>query len=104
MSIHPLPIIISPAAQNELQSVWQYNFERNGLTRANRYDEFLRNGIDKLTTTYKFGKVVEVRPDLRYVTVRRRSRGDGHVIVFRIGKAIEVLHVFHTKRDWPSKL
>jgi len=99
-----LKVNLSFEAQDELLNIWQYNARRDGTTRADRYDDFLRKGIDKLATNHKFAKVVEVMPELRYVTLKRRSKGDGHVIVFSVGSAIDVLHVFHTKQDWPNKL
>jgi plasmid stabilization system protein ParE len=99
-----LPVIISPTAEHELWRIYDYNLERRGQKPADSYDVFLANRIQKLATNYPLAKAVEDKPGLFYALAQRRSKSDGHVIVFSIGNAIDVLHVFHTKQDWPSKL
>jgi plasmid stabilization system protein ParE len=58
-----------------------------------------------LAHRFRQGKVLELRPDLRYFVIRRRSTGHGHVVVYRFdAQQVEVLHVFHTAQDWQTKL
>jgi plasmid stabilization system protein ParE len=45
------------------------------------------------------------RPDLRYLMIRRKAHGYGHVVVYRVTDvSVEVLHVFHTAQDWQTRL
>jgi len=56
---------------------------------------------------YDRGKSIENRPDLRYILMKKRNGGDGHVAVYRIEEAkgsVRVLHLFHTKQDWQNQL
>ncbi len=63
------------------------------------------NGGDALGENYARGRVVESRPELRYIRISRRKRGHGHVAVYRVDEDIvSVLHVFHTAQDWHTKL
>jgi plasmid stabilization system protein ParE len=98
-----LKVNISLAVQRSLFEVWQFNAKRNGLTRADHYDDFLRKGIDELAIKYSDGKKVDGHPNLRFATLKVRSRGDGHVVVYMIAETVEVLHLFHTKQDWQSQ-
>jgi plasmid stabilization system protein ParE len=100
-----LTVVLAPAAIEELVGVWQWNAERYSPTHANTYVEYLKTTIDGLAATFTRGKLVEGRPDLRFILVRRRAKGHGHVVVYRFNRArIDVLHVFHSAQDWPGKL
>ena len=72
---------------------------------ADNYLAFLDGHINLLGETYAKGKTVENRPDLRYILIRRKSRGNGHLAVYTVeGKVVTVVHVFHTAQDWQAKL
>ena len=46
-----------------------------------------------------------VRPNYRYLVMRRRKKWHGHLAVYRYDdKTIDVLHAFHTAQDWQSIL
>jgi len=58
-----------------------------------------------LASNYAKGKPVGTRPDLRYIIIRRRAKGHGHVAVYNFDeKEVRVLHIFHTAQDWQTKL
>jgi plasmid stabilization system protein ParE len=48
---------------------------------------------------------VEKRPYLRYIEVKRRRSGHGHVVVYSLtDDAVQVVHIFHTAQNWRVKL
>jgi plasmid stabilization system protein ParE len=101
----PLAIIRSPAAIHELHEIWVWNVQNHGLTRADAYAQFLADSIAKLAINYGVGKPVIGRADLQYQIVRRRLRGHGHVLVYKLDQnEVRLLHVFHTAQDWDQKL
>jgi len=101
----PLATIRSPTAIDELDGIWRWNAERYGVPHADEYLRYLKDGIDGLATGYTKGKTVGGRPDLRYVLLRRRAKGHGHVAVYSFDeKEVQVLHIFHTAQDWQREL
>src|SRR5205823_6101063 len=102
-----LTVKIAPAAVGELKAIWRYNAEHRGIKQADNYEVFLRRKISGLATKYGFGNVVNAEPAFRYIVMKVRNRGDGHVAVYYIdlpSRTVQVLHLFHTKQDWQSKL
>jgi plasmid stabilization system protein ParE len=101
----PLTVIRSPAAIDELHEIWRWNAGRYGVGQADGYLRYLAEYIAKLATTYAKGKMVGSRPDLRYVVIRRRAKGHGHIVVYNFDdKEVHVLHIFHTAQDWQARL
>jgi plasmid stabilization system protein ParE len=100
-----LTVTVSPTATAELADIWQWNADRYGAGHADEYVGFLRNTIRQLPVLHKLGRPVTVQPNLRYLVIRRRAKGHGHIAVYRCDeKAIDVLHVFHTAQDWQAIL
>jgi plasmid stabilization system protein ParE len=100
-----LPVLIPPSVLDELHGIWLWNAERYSPAHADAYLAFLKKHIYGLESRYGRGKAVTIRPDLRYITIRRSGRGHGHVTVYRFDdKQVDVLHVFHTAQDWQNKL
>jgi plasmid stabilization system protein ParE len=101
----PLTVIRSPTAIDELDEIWQWNAERHGVPHADGYLRYLKENIDALARDYAKGKAVGGRPDLRYILIRRRAKGHGHVAVYQFDDlGVQVLHIFHTAQDWQTKL
>jgi len=100
-----LSVIRSPIAIDEIQGIWLWNAEHYSPAHADAYVRYLEQSIDHLDRRYATGKTVSVRPDLQYVVIRRKSKGHGHVAVYRVrDRVVELLHVFHTAEDWEAKL
>ncbi len=55
--------------------------ERYGVSHADVYLHYLKQCIADLAVSYARGKTVGTRPDLRYVIMRQRAGGHGHVAV-----------------------
>lgn len=100
-----MPVIYAPAALEELDAVWDWNEKHYGRSRAADYVDFLERRIDALSENHQRGRTVESRPEYRYILIRRKAQGHGHVAVYRCDdKEIHVLHVFHTAQDWQTAL
>ncbi len=64
----------------------------------------LRKAIASLRSEYDKGGLIDADLDLRYLLVRRKRSGHGHVLVYRVhAETVHVLHVLHTAQDWRSK-
>jgi len=98
-------VVYAPTALEELDDIWDWNERTHSREHAVGYIEFLTKNIDGLKRRYAQGNPVGARPDLRYILIRRKARGHGHVAVYRFNDAtVDVLHVFHTAQDWQTKL
>lgn len=100
-----LTVRVAPEATAEVADIWCWNAERYSPDHADRYIDFLKHIIAGLALSYASGKPVETRRDLRYLLIRRKPKGYGHLIVYRFDeKIVEVVHVFHSAQDWQTKL
>lgn len=100
-----LPVIYAPAALQELDAIWDWTEKTYSRSHAASYIDFLVRHVESLGRRYAQGHAVDVRPDLRYVLIRRKAKGHGHVAVYRFNDTeVHILHVFHTAQDWQAKL
>ena len=100
-----LKVVYSTQALRQLDEIADWNEQQYGSEHAAQYIEFLERHIDALANKYELGLKLGSRPDLRYIQIRRRSKGHGHVAVYKInGDRVDVLHVFHTAQNWRAKL
>jgi plasmid stabilization system protein ParE len=101
-----LAVIYSATANKEIQGVWKHNAEfYSSADHATDYVKFLYERMENLSTAYEDGKAVETNDKLRYITMKRSSRGNGHITVYRITKtAVRSVHVFHTSQNWENKV
>jgi len=95
-----LALQYSARAVESLEEIWGWNSDRYGITHANQYVEFLLAETEKLVAKGLAGRQVPDRPNYRYVAIRRRAKGHGHVVVYKVsGNDIIVLDYFHTSQD-----
>ncbi len=102
-----LTVSLSRAVENELDEIYRYSIGKHGQKTADRYIALLEEKIYGLATEHHRGKTVGANPGLRYLVIKKRSSGDGHLAVYRVDEAavtVRVLFVFHTKQDWENKL
>ena len=98
-----LRVIYAPTALYELDEIWNWNLDANGIGQAKAYVTFLRGHMDALSVDYAGGKTVSVRPDLQFITMRWRKGGHGHIAVYQIDlreQTLTIAHVFHTRKNW----
>jgi plasmid stabilization system protein ParE len=103
-----LTVILSPTAEGELWGIWIHNLETyKSLEHADSYLDFLREGINGLTSRYDEGREVEDLPELRSIALRKSRRGYGHIVIFEIdapNETVYIHHVFHTSQDILGRL
>ena len=103
-SHNPLTLDYTPEALSDLNTIWDWNAAKYGNAHADRYIEFLQRQTDRLRSTDR-GLSVPTRPEFKYLTIRKRSKGYGHVVVYEtVENRIRVLRYFHTSQDWENKL
>lgn len=57
----------------------------------------------QLARNPELGVAVEEFSGLRRRVIKKRSRGHGHIVFYRVtGTQLEVVHVYHTAQDWQS--
>ena len=89
----------------DLDEIWDWNAKTRGERPADSYLNFLRAETRKLTQSVDPGRAVPSNPTLRYHSIKRRSGGYGHVVIFWIEDGIlHVFRYFHTSQDWENTL
>lgn len=100
-----LVVIRSPDAIADLESIWRWNASTYGPEHADEYLKHLQDAIDKLSLHWAAGHIASGRIQVRYQLIRHKSRGYGHVVVYRVvDDAVRVLRVFHSAENWQVKL
>ncbi len=100
-----MTVVVAPAVVNELYAIWTWNAERYGSRHADAYLRFLERSTSDLAFRFAQGTPLGQRNDWRYILLRRKANGHGHLAVYYYDeRVIHVLHVFHTAQDWPSQL
>jgi plasmid stabilization system protein ParE len=98
---------MSQSASDELDDIWAYNAANWSIRQADSYDQFLKSGIQKLGSNYETGRKIKGLEGLRGIALKRRTKGDGHFVVYQVDRpagVITVLHIYHTKMDIHGKL
>jgi plasmid stabilization system protein ParE len=100
-----LTIVFSPTATDDLDAIWRWNAERYTVSHADAYLRFINDRIATLAENYAKGRRVPSRTDLRYILIKRKSKGHGHIAVYRYDDVeVHVLHLFHTAQDWQNAI
>jgi toxin ParE1/3/4 len=87
-------LAFSPAAESDIDSIWDYSADNWGPDQADRYTDEIRDACHALASGSKQGRVVNVRPG--YLKALTGS----HVVYFRDqGDRLEIVRVLHSKQD-----
>ena len=87
-------LAFSPAAEADINGIWDYSAESWGSDQADRYTDEIRDACLALVHAQKHGRPVDVRPG--YL---RLSTGS-HVIYHRDhGDRLDVIRVLHGRID-----
>jgi len=87
-------IAFSPAAEADMEAIWDYSVSHWGPDQADRYVDDIRDTCRSLAMEIKRGRVVDVRRG--YLKMSSGS----HMIYFRDGAdGIEVIRVLHGRQD-----
>ena len=88
------PLAFSPAAEADIDGIWDYSAQTWGPDQADRYTDEIRDASLALAHDRKQGRPVDVRPG--YL---RLSTGS-HVIYYRNqGDRLDVIRVLHNRMD-----
>lgn len=87
-------LVLSPAAEADLDDIWDYSAVHWGPDQADRYIDEIRDACRALALRAKWGRAVEVRPGhLKLAT-------GSHMIYFRESDdMIDVVRVLHVRQD-----
>jgi toxin ParE1/3/4 len=86
---------LSPRAIRDLETIWEYSFEKWGVEQANRY-------VDKIVAKFE---VIASDPMLlpacdHIRSGYRRGLAERHMIYFRVNaKAIVIIRILHSQMD-----
>jgi toxin ParE1/3/4 len=91
---------LTPAAQRDLEGIWQYTRDQWGTEQAHRYADKLIAAFAELAETPKTAPACDhIRSGYRLRSVEH------HVIYFRItAYGIAVVRILHTRMDAPRYL
>ena len=88
------PLVLTPAAQADMEVIWDYTIEHWGLDQADRYTDDIRGTLHDLASGHRQGRPVDVRPGyMKYLI-------GSHVVYFRDHcDCIEVVRILHGRMD-----
>ena len=87
-------LVFSPAAEDDIDSIWTYSAENWGPDQADRYTDEIQDACLTLASGRRQGRDVDVRPGyLKCLT-------GSHVIYYRVREdQIVVIRVLHGRQD-----
>lgn len=88
--------LLSPAAQADLEQIWDYACDRWGADQAERYLRELQHGIERAAVNPRIGRACdEVRPGYR------KLPAGSHVLFYRVtaDEVVDVVRVLHRRMD-----
>lgn len=88
--------LLSPAAQADLEQIWDYTYDRWGVDQAEDYLRELRHAIERAAANPQIGRACdEIR--LGY----RKLAAGSHTLFYRVRAegGIDVVRVLHQRMD-----
>lgn len=88
-------LVVSPAARDDLQGIYQFGLHHWGSAQASTYLESIKTLLWRLTEQPQMGmERVELLPDMRSFPVER------HVVFYRFRAShIEIVRILHGRQD-----
>lgn len=87
-------LAFSPAAETDIDGIWDYSADNWGPDQADRYTDEIRDACQALAAGRRRGRTVDVRPG--YLKLSTGS----HMIYFReSGDRLEIIRVLHGSQD-----
>lgn len=87
-------LTFSPAAEADLEKIWDYSAENWGPDQADRYTDEIRDACQMAASGEKRGRLVDVRPG--YLKI---SSGSHMVYFHEEGDRLEIIRILHGKQD-----
>jgi toxin ParE1/3/4 len=87
-------LAFSPAAESDIDGIWNYSADTWGPDQADRYTDEIRDACHALARGQKRGRAVDVRPGyLKFST-------GSHVIYYRDhGNRLEIVRILHGRME-----
>jgi toxin ParE1/3/4 len=88
--------LLSPAAQADLEQIWDYARGRWGVDQAEEYLRELQRAIERAAANPRIGRACdEIRPGYR------KLAAGSHTLFYRVtaGAVIDVVRVLHQRMD-----
>jgi len=88
--------LLSPAAQTDLEQIWDYSCHRWEVEQADEYLRELQRAIERVVANPRIGRACdEIRPGYRKLAV------GSHTLYYRVAPdgVIDVVRVLHQRMD-----
>jgi toxin ParE1/3/4 len=88
--------VLSPAAQADLEQIWDYTHDRWGADQAEAYLRELQRAVERAATNPRIGRACdEIRPGYR------KLAAGSHTLFYRVtaDEVIDVIRVLHQRMD-----
>jgi len=87
-------LAFSPAAETDIDGIWNYSADNWGPEQADRYTDEIRDACEALAVGRRNGRTLDVRPG--YLKLSTGS----HMIYFRdSGDRLEIIRILHGSQD-----
>lgn len=87
-------LAFSPAAETDIDGIWNYSADNWGPEQADRYTDEIRDACEALAVGRRKGRTLDVRPG--YLKLSTGS----HMIYFRdSGDRLEIIRILHGSQD-----
>ena len=87
-------LALTPAAEADIDAIWDYSADNWGPDKADRYTDEIRDTCHALAVGGKRGQATNVRPG--YLKISTGS----HMIYFREnGDRVEIIRILHGRQD-----
>jgi toxin ParE1/3/4 len=92
--------VLSPRAQHDLASIWDYTAQRWGEDQAERYVRQLQASIEQIASDPGLGAPCD---DIR-AGYRKHPSGSHLLFYRRIDSGIDIVRILHARMDLPQHL
>ncbi len=87
-------LVFSPAAEADIEKIWNYSADNWGPDQADRYTDDIRDACQAVATSQKRGRIVDLRPG--YLKIATGS----HMVYFRErADRVEIIRILHVAQD-----
>lgn len=98
-------VILAPAAERQMNSIWDDSHFKWGLTVANTYLDLVTSCLSLLGDRPELGRPVPQQPSYFKYLIQKRAKRDGHWVVYRYDdEEVVVIGFVHTKLDFEKAL
>lgn len=87
-------IRFTPAAEADLEAIWDYSAEHWGIAQADRYTDDIRDACVALASSEKRGRSVDIREGYR-----KFSTGSHMIYFIERADMLAVIRILHTSQD-----